>query len=150
MLAQLALDALHMAAYAARWRMAAGGASVKKRNAVLCVVACALAGLAAVCWFAPTSGINAGFYGQIQNGMTQQQVEEILGAPADYEEFNCSVDAKGNALGSGPEPHNGYWLGHNVTICVRFDDDEKVCGKALGPNKTKAPSLWNHVLAWFP
>jgi hypothetical protein len=56
-------------------------------------------------------------YERVQMGMTQQEVEALLGPPADEDDAGGSL---------GPPPHVCVWVEGREMICVAFDADHPV------------------------
>jgi hypothetical protein len=90
---------------------------------------------------APVSRINLSSYGQIEEGMTRQQVEKILGGPPRSETGVTTV-------GCPPE----IWEGSEIIILVTFDaTNDRVTSKSLCfQGAGKARGFWNAIRAWWP
>src|SRR6266581_762902 len=78
----------------------------------------------------PRPRINLDAVQKIEPGMTRKQVEDLLGvAPGNY-----SQGGKAEYFGWGFErpPWGEEWIGDEVAIIVRFDDDDIVIGRGAG------------------
>ena len=84
--------------------------------------ACALV----LCWRAMTPrAISVESYYRIRVGMTQQQVEGILGGPPRNDsDRTCFTHCS-------PMENHKVWVGHDVLIFIWFNDDGTVRGKDL-------------------
>jgi hypothetical protein len=78
----------------------------------------------------PSTGIRARF-DQIQKGMTEQQVEELLGGPRGvYDKTRLDTVTSAAGTGSGGS-HLSWWYFPDCTIEVGFDEDKRVNGKRI-------------------
>src|SRR5262249_50274236 len=82
----------------------------------------------------PSPGVRAGF-DQVQDGMTEQQVEELLGGPRGvYDRARRGTVM--TAAGTGPvhtRSHLSWWYFPDCVIEVGFDEGGRVSGKRIGP-----------------
>jgi hypothetical protein len=122
-----------------------------KKLLIISVIGFAMtAGVAAIC-IRPgnASKITFDSYQKIQEGMSRQQVEEILGGPPRNESgrlTNCGHSWKGDL----PEP----WWGPKIVILIWFDDEQqtvrrkKLATHGYGPAKN--PSFWDLIRSCRP
>src|SRR5262245_1371185 len=79
----------------------------------------------------PSAGIRARF-DQIQNGMTEDQVDELLGGPRGVYDMTRRYTTMTTASGSGPgRSHLSWWYFPDCDIEVGFDEDGRVSGKSI-------------------
>src|SRR5439155_15241439 len=98
----------------------------------------------------PPGKITESNFDKIEKGMTQTEVEEILGPGADRTAHServgpVMINGIGHARGHAPQVWK-YWDGDEGTIAVRFAD-----GKVLDKNWRPAISLWKRLkeeLGW--
>ncbi len=78
----------------------------------------------------PSTGRRARF-DQIQTGMTEQQVEELLGGPRGvYDKTRRSPTTTAAGTGAG-RSHLSWWYFPDCTIEVGFDEDGRVNGRRI-------------------
>jgi hypothetical protein len=77
----------------------------------------------------PSTDIRARF-DQIQNGMTEQQVEELLGGPRGVYDKSRRYATTAAGWGSGSS-HRSWWYFTDCTIEVGFDEDGRANGKRI-------------------
>jgi hypothetical protein len=93
----------------------------------------------------PSKGIRACF-DQIQNGMTEEQVEELLGGPRGiYDKTRWYSNMTAIGAGSG-RSHLSWWYFPDCAIEVGFDEDGRVNGKRIEPSTPQ--SLFERVVRW--
>ena len=93
----------------------------------------------------PSTGIRARF-DQIQNGMTEQQVEELLGGPRGiYDKTRQYTTTTAVGMGSG-RSHLSWWYFPDCTIEVDFDEDGWVNGKRI--ELPPPQSLFESAVRW--
>src|SRR5260370_41942972 len=79
----------------------------------------------------PSAGIRARFE-QIQNGMTEDQVEDLLGGPRGVYDKTRSYSTMTTAAGTGSgRSHLSWWYFPDCAIEVGFDEDGRVNGKRI-------------------
>jgi hypothetical protein len=102
----------------------------------LAIVACAFA-LWAIALSNP--GPSPRTCARIQNGMTEREVEEILGGSAhqQHHPWDISVLLRPSP-GADPEWEK-LWVGDMWTVIVHFDAEGKVCGKACSETDLDNP-----------
>jgi hypothetical protein len=118
---------------------------------ILAVFFCLAALVVAACRFIqPPPRIDQASYEMIQIGMTEREVEALIGAPAgDY-----GVGQGWYAIGdhfysvSDPcEPDESRWIGQGHAIVVRFDSKGKVDLVSIGQTQREYDS-WLHRIGW--
>ena len=106
-----------------------------------------LALLAPVFRRTPSAAVRAGF-DQIQNGMTEQQVGELLGGPRGvYDQTRVpypTTTAVGTVPGGGS--HRSWWHFSDCTIEVDFDEGHRANGKRI--ELLPPQSLFDMALRW--
>jgi hypothetical protein len=117
------------------------------RPVVACAVLLALVALLLpVFQGTPSPGIRAGF-DQIQNGLTEQQVEELLGGPRGVHDKTRRYSNVTSAVGTGSGgSHLSWWYFPDCTIEVDFDDDHRVNGKRI--ELPPPQSLFERAVRW--
>jgi hypothetical protein len=94
----------------------------------------------------PSPGVRAGF-DLIEDGMTEEQVEELLGGPRGVHD-RARRSPVTSAVGSGSgSSHRSWWYFPDCVIEVSFDEDARVNGKrieALPPQ-----SLFEKAVRWY-
>jgi hypothetical protein len=110
------------------------------------VVVLAVAG-ALVVYFQPQPRIDKETLDRITPGMTEKEVENLIGAPpgryCDFEPMDTRVQqVKGD--------YKKEWVGNDLIICVGFSDG-KVVGKGLGYVTGSMPkaSWWERMTSWL-
>ncbi len=94
----------------------------------------------------PSAGTRAGF-DQIQNGMTEQQVGELLGGPRGVYDKTRLYTTMTTAAGTGSgSSHLSWWYFPDCDIEVGFDEDGRVNGKRLEPLSPQ--SLLERAVQW--
>ena len=94
----------------------------------------------------PSIGIRARF-DQIQNGMTEDQVEDLLGGPRGVHDKTMSYSTITTAVGTGSgRSHLSWWYFPDCTIEVDFDEDGQVSGKRIEPRPPQ--SLFERAVRW--
>jgi outer membrane protein assembly factor BamE (lipoprotein component of BamABCDE complex) len=98
---------------------------------VLALLACDLAIWATL----PRPGITKGNYGRLKEGMTRQEVQDILGCPpGDYNgtvrdrEYAYAFLSHAITLSS---PKQEFWIGERVAVMAEFDQQGKLFQKGL-------------------
>jgi hypothetical protein len=94
-------------------------------------------------------------YGRLEPGMSQEDVEALLGPPGDFRtgptvcEFMISLDyLKAAGLwGKNPELSEQHWDGDEAEITVFFDTDGRVVRSHLFPMGPKSVGLFD-LLRW--
>lgn len=83
---------------------------------------------------APSAAVRARF-DRIENGMTEEQVEELLGGPRGvYDRTRWGVTLT-SAVGTGPgRSHHSWWYFPGCDVEVGFDVDGRVYRKQIGPS----------------
>jgi hypothetical protein len=85
-------------------------------------------------------------FDQIQNGMTEQRVEEVLGVPRRVYDTARSYSTM-TAVGTGSgRSHLSWWYFPDCAIEVGFDEDGRVSGKRIEPPPTE--SLLEKAVRW--
>jgi hypothetical protein len=80
---------------------------------------------------------------RIQLGMTEQQVEAILGRPADCEQGGQDRWVSDMVAEPGTDPlWEKKWLGTTYVIIVHFDAQAGVCGKGCFADVEDFRELW--------
>jgi hypothetical protein len=95
----------------------------------------------------PSAGVRARF-DQIQYGMTEQQVGELLGGPRgvyDQTRRPYPMLTAAGFPGSGGS-HLSWWHFSDCTIEVDFDEDHRVNGKRIEPLPPQ--SLFERAVRW--
>jgi outer membrane protein assembly factor BamE (lipoprotein component of BamABCDE complex) len=93
----------------------------------------------------PSKGIRDRF-DQIQNGMTEDQVEKLLGGPRGvYDKTRWDETMTAIGTGSG-RSHLSWWYFPDCAIEVRFDEDGRVDGKRIEPPPPQ--SLVETTMQW--
>jgi hypothetical protein len=82
-------------------------------------------------------------YDKIEQGMTEAEVEEILGSGSDSSRRKVFVPAEGGVL-PPPVRVNKYWDGPEGTIWVQFWV-ESGTGKVRDKHWFRQPSLWDEI-----
>ena len=96
----------------------------------------------------PGSRITVDAYQQIQVGMTQQQVEGILGGRA-RNESACLFET----LQFSTKRRLDEWWGPDIVISITFDAQDRVCTKKMETHdygSEQKPTLWDTVRPWLP
>jgi len=94
----------------------------------------------------PSIAVRAGF-DQIQNGMTEQQVGELLGGPRGvYGQVLPHPTHTAVGTGSGGS-HLSWWYFPDCTIEVDFDDDHRVNEKRIG--LLPRENLFDRAVRWW-
>ena len=121
-----------------------------KRRLVVAVTVLALLTSAAILWsiVANRPSISFGNYERIQVGMTERQVEAILGGSPRWEiEAERPKEARLHKL-SGNVFWPAEWWGRAGVITVYYDTDGIVYDKSFEelPFEAKPPSFWDYLL----
>jgi len=94
----------------------------------------------------PSASLRARF-DQIQNGMTEQQVEELLGGPRGVYDKTRRYSTMTTAVGTGSGgSHLSWWYFPDCTIEVGFDEDVRVDGKRI--ELPPPQSLFERAVRW--
>jgi hypothetical protein len=123
---------------------------MRRKRLFLGVAAWACVGLAAV-WFVwlrtPTPGITSANLRRIEMGMTQQQVEDILGGPPMHRVEYPVIGVGGRPSRARPqEGHLDRWCGDELSIDVLFDGQGRVLrrnGSVLEP--PREPTVFDRL-----
>jgi hypothetical protein len=134
-----------------------------KRRLACVAISCCLAGTV-VCAFVlgrARDSITEANYRRLADGMTRDQVEQILGGPAgDYSGGTADPTAP-ITIHDGERSYSflnddwGYWsrgevwIGHEAAIRVTFDVDGKVCGSGYRFIGSIRISPLRRLLRWF-
>ena len=95
--------------------------------------------------FPPATDVRARF-DQIQNSMSEQQVEEVLGGPRGVYDKTRS-DSTTTAVGTGAgRSHLSWWYFPDCTIEVAFDEDGRVSEKRI--ESPPSESLFEMAVRW--
>jgi hypothetical protein len=127
------------------------------RRRVLCGLLLALVlGALGVAWvvMVPRSKINRSNFARIQAGMSQQQVQDILGTPLvkvdawdEYELYDASGQifawADGGHFAAGPD--TDWWVGPEGCIVVDFSERREVVRTAFHPGRPMHPGWFERV-----
>jgi hypothetical protein len=94
----------------------------------------------------PSADIRARF-DQVQYGMTEEQVEEVLGGPRGPHDRDREGITFTSAAGFGPgRSHRSWWYFPGCNIEVAFDEDGQVSEKKIEPLPPR--SLFGMAVAW--
>lgn len=112
-------------------------------------------GMAAAWWTAPKHRIGWAGYGQVEFGMTEREVEEVLGVPPgshlELPEGQTVVYVHAEAASRGRTGlAKGYsWVGNDGNLGVSFDDDGKVAGVSFTPLRRMNSTPVDELLRWL-
>jgi hypothetical protein len=94
----------------------------------------------------PSTVIRAGF-NQIQDGMTEDQVGELLGGPRGVYDKTRLHSTMTTAVGTGSGgSHLSWWYFPDCTVEVGFDEDRRVNAKRIEPLPRQ--SLLSRAARW--
>ncbi len=104
---------------------------------------------AAVLW--PWPRVSRGKYDRIKLGMSQTQVDVLLGAPGDYTTGRTCVSASAEQVWAGASDAwlgaaTSAWAGDEGTIWVAFDASGRVAAKRFQPGERWEPSRFEKFL----
>ena len=122
-----------------------------KKQSFLKLILVALLGLAGfgvyLWWTIPTSGINRASVWRIREGMSQEEVEAIIGMPpGDYRSgSNEWLWQSRFPTGKGDGAWSLYWLADQSSIIVNFVN-EKVTRKRY---HIVSETIWDKFLTWL-
>jgi hypothetical protein len=95
----------------------------------------------------PSTALRARF-DQIETGMTEQQVEELLGGPRGVYDKTRRDYSTTTAVGTGSgRSHLSWWYFPDCALEVGFDEDGRVNGKRIEPPPPQ--SLLARAVRWF-
>lgn len=122
---------------------------MKKRVAIWCglgLVALAGAG-ALVIYFQPQPRIDRETLDRITPGMTEREVERLIGAPAGK---YCDFQPTDTRVQQVKGDYKKEWVGNDLIICVGFSEGY-VVGKGLGYVTGSVPkaSWWERMTSWL-
>jgi hypothetical protein len=112
-------------------------------------------------WFAWPSSISRQQFASIQVGMSQTEVEAVLGPPGDYRSSESADDRStpqpGDRLGARNFDRYGsleMWLTDTAYVFVEFDASGKVCSGHFSSYKRSRNDLpynvtWRVMHRWF-
>jgi len=115
-------------------------------------------GTALLLW--PRDRITAESWEKIEIGMTENQVEEILGGPGmSLDEWEVFIKTMKFPFSELTEPNNGWWIG-DAKACkywtsqrgcmqVNFDPQGNVSGKAFWRSLEPSPSFIDRLRDWL-
>jgi outer membrane protein assembly factor BamE (lipoprotein component of BamABCDE complex) len=120
---------------------------MKKRQALVASILLLL-GLATIACYAIFGGlgsqINPDSFTKIKSGMTQGQVEAILGGPPRDETGRKYQAYASGSAGGWIE----YWNRTTCRISVVFDDDDRVLQSSLTCSSYRQAGLWDVLRTW--
>jgi hypothetical protein len=94
----------------------------------------------------PSAAVRARF-DKIQNGMTEGQVEELLGGPRGVYDTTRPHSTMTTAVGTGPgSSHHSWWYFPDCDVEVGFDADARVYRKSIGPPPPQ--SVFDRAVRW--
>ena len=114
-----------------------------------------LAGLLLTLLPRPGAGITPASYERIRVGMTEKEVEAVLGVrPGDYSGGRAYFPASPRRpgwppLGSGRRETLRMWAGDEVAVYVWFDDGGQAVDKMLRPLRPDG-GPWDHLRGLLP
>lgn len=116
------------------------------------LVAC-LAGGALFWYWSAAPELNVSGFGQIREGMTLSEVEEILGAPPGVycDRGRTGIYWPSPLLDGGEELKKTgarEWVGKGSSLCVVFDADGRA-KRVLHGSTVLNPSLWQRMRRWI-
>jgi hypothetical protein len=98
----------------------------------------------------PKPRINEESFGRIKIGMTQAQVEEIIGAPpGDYGVSKCELDVWHSDSMRLPAWTCKQWLGQHDAITVWLDAEGKVADLSIWPVFRDYDSTFDQLLGYI-
>jgi hypothetical protein len=119
----------------------------------------ALLGVALLLWLTPRPRIDPDSFEQLQIGMSEHDVERVMGAPAgDYSRsgrriFYGLVDIIEGPRRRWPEFRAKEWRGDEFGVIVAFDEDGRVADKAMGTAvggvTLSSPTSLDRLRRWF-
>jgi hypothetical protein len=119
------------------------GIVIRHRWLLLAVVAGALLAAHAFWSMRLKPGITWRAFQRVREGMTRQQVEAILGEPAEFDIDNPDGP-------EAPEAECQFWIGEHLLISVTFDEDERVVRKSFCTIRDTDPSgPFERLCQWF-
>jgi hypothetical protein len=114
----------------------------RKSRAFWLIVAAATATLVAASWafLFRGDGITQANYERIQEGMTQYEVETLLGGPpGNYALFTYSERPWGFVFGNWPALVDRFWIGENGCVKVTFNGGMVASKGFIPPDKCRVP-----------
>ena len=94
----------------------------------------------------PSAAVRARF-DQIEDGMTEQQVEGLLGGPRGVYDKSRRYSTMTTAAGTGPgRSHLSWWYFPDCNVEVGFDEDGRVNGKSM--ESPPPESLLERAVRW--
>jgi hypothetical protein len=108
----------------------------------------AVAALGAWCLFpSPARSLDVEGYERIQSGMTQADVEAILGAPSAILGSGEHVPMSMRRFPVDPGTHMAVWMYREGAICAVFGRDGEI--RNVNIKADDSPSFWGRVKRWF-
>jgi hypothetical protein len=139
--------------------MIAVGTMKRKLKWIAVLLIVLLAGMAAALFLWPRDQITLESWKKIRIGMTENQVEEILGGPGlNVENFWRDWWKKQQEFSLvGFSPHEGavvtepatYWVGRSGLIGIKFDEDGHVTGKIFSTVESTQQSFRDRLRDWL-
>jgi hypothetical protein len=103
-------------------------------------------GAAFVMW--PSDGITADAYRKIEFGMTEKEVEKILGAPGSDIKSLPDQD-KRELLAGLINRETRLWVGQRAIVGIHFLQGGTVSGTKFYVSRTAGPTFINHLRDWL-
>jgi hypothetical protein len=112
-------------------------------------VALALAALLVPVFQRPPSADDRARFDRIEDGMTERQVEEVLGGPRGvYDRTRRPWPGlTATSFPGSNSSHRSWWYFSDCTVEVDFDDDHRVTGKRIEPLPPQ--SLRERAVRWW-
>jgi hypothetical protein len=98
-------------------------------------------------WFRQTESIDQGTFNRIQDGMTKDEVEKLLGLPPG-EWITQRVELDSDHYYGFPHPYI-EWTGNYGRIRVWFDKRERVERKEFIGTHALQPTFEDRIIRWF-
>lgn len=133
------------------WRQALAACGAVAALAVLLAAIVALIGARPSSPMVPHPG-----YAGIRLGMSELQVEALLGGPRGVYDPSISFLKVSTGVSFGPSGHIGYWHFKGHRVIVTFDAAGRVTAKQVGPPEMAGTAAWawrwcaDTVAAWWP
>jgi hypothetical protein len=108
------------------------------------VLAVVLLGFGAALFLWPRDRVTAESVDKIRVGMTEKEVEDMLGGPG----IKAPFTSKRIKVGPGVPPTIHFWLGRNGFIEIEFDNDGQVIGKSFH-NVKDSPNFIDRLRDWL-
>jgi outer membrane protein assembly factor BamE (lipoprotein component of BamABCDE complex) len=120
----------------------------RHRRLIVVILACLLLAVCVLLLFSRRQQVNSEAFNAIQDGMTEEEVEAILGSPAG--EYTVLIPwlrpkVTYQKLRDTRGANTKYWAGETAVITITFDRDGKVHAKSM----TELPSLWEELKRKF-